>query len=183
MNGRMFAWIMGLKEPRFVTGYSGPEVDAALMRGEIDARANIADTVLQRTPDWVDKKLVDFHSIIEIPKGDKHPHFGYLPEMETFAKSDRERKVIGLNRAIRLGGSPFILPPGTPKEIADILREAFRKVYADPEFLKEYKKLTGDDATPLTPEQLEKYVREIPRDTETIQLFKVLAGGDPLPAR
>jgi len=183
MNGRMFAWILGLKDPKFVTGYSGPEVDAALLRGEIDARANIADTIVQRTPDWIEKRLVDFHSIIEIPKGDKHPRFSNLPEMETFAKTDRERKVISLNRAFRLGGSPFILPPGTPKELADILREAFRKTFNDPEFHKEFKKLTGDEPTPLMPEALEKYVRELPREPETIELFKKLAGAEPLPPR
>jgi hypothetical protein len=43
INGRLFAWLLRLKEPRFVTGYSGPEVDLALQRGEIDARANIAE--------------------------------------------------------------------------------------------------------------------------------------------
>jgi len=48
IQGRLFAYILGLKEPKFVTGYSGPEVDLALMRGEVDARANIADTVLQQ---------------------------------------------------------------------------------------------------------------------------------------
>jgi tripartite-type tricarboxylate transporter receptor subunit TctC len=183
-TGRLFSWVIGLKEPRFVTGYSGPEIDAALLRGEVDARANIADTVAQRTPEWIDKKLVDFHAIIEIPKGDKHPHpvFGKLPELESFAKSDRERKVLTLHRAFRLGGSPFILPPGTPKEAVETLREAMRKTFKDAEFHKEFRKLTGDDATPLTPEVLEKYVREIPRDPDTVELFKKLAGADPLPA-
>src|SRR5262249_54075177 len=185
MNGRMFAWILGLREPRFVTGYSGPEIDAALLRGEVDARANIADTIAQRTPEWIDKKLVDFHTIIEIPKGDKHPHpaFTNLPEIETFAKNDRERKVITLNRTFRLGGSPFILPPGTPNEAVEILREGMRKTFKAPEFHKEYKKLTGDEATPLTPETLEKYIRDIPRDPGTIELFQKLAGADPLPPR
>ena len=184
-TGRLFSWVLGLKEPRFVTGYSGPEIDAALLRGEVDARANIADTVAQRTPEWIDKKLVDFHAIVEIPKGDKHPHalFGQLPELESFAKSDRERKVLVLHRAFRLAGSPFILPPGTPKEAAETLREAMRKTFKDPEFQKEFRKLTGDDATPLTPEALEKYIREIPRDAETVELFKKLAGADPLPPR
>ena len=64
INGRLFAWVLGLKEPKFVTGYSGPEVDVALLRGEVDARVNIADTVLQRTPDWLDKGVVDFHAIL-----------------------------------------------------------------------------------------------------------------------
>ncbi len=184
-TGRLFSWVLGLKEPRFVTGYSGPEIDAALLRGEVDARANIADTVAQRTPEWIDKKLVDFHAIVEIPKGEKHTHplFGKLPELESFAKSDRERKVLVMHRAFRLAGSPFILPPGTPKEVAETLREAMRKTFKDAEFHKEFRKLTGDDATPLTPEALEKYVREIPRDAETVELFKKLAGADPLPAR
>ncbi|MBM4299289.1 MAG: hypothetical protein FJ143_16250, partial [Deltaproteobacteria bacterium] len=41
INGRLFSWLLGLKDPKFVTGYSGPELDAAMDRGELDARANI----------------------------------------------------------------------------------------------------------------------------------------------
>ena len=32
INGRLFSWLLGLKEPKFVTGYSGPELDLAMMR-------------------------------------------------------------------------------------------------------------------------------------------------------
>ena len=32
--GRLFAYTLRLKDPRFVVGYSGPEVDAALLRCE-----------------------------------------------------------------------------------------------------------------------------------------------------
>lgn len=183
MNGRLFAWILGLKEPKFVTGYSGPEVDLALTRGEVDARANIADTIVQRTPDWADKGLVDFHVIIEIPKGDKHPHFGNLPELESFAKSEREKKVLTMFRSFRLAGSPYILPPGTPRKQVQILQEAMRKTFNDPEFHKEFKKLTGDDPTPLMPEANEKSIKEMPRDSEIVELFKKLAGAGPLPPR
>ncbi len=183
INGRLFSWLLGLKDPRFVTGYSGPEVDLALMRGEVDARANIADTVIQRVPEWLDKGLVDFHAILEIPKGDKHPRFAHLPELETFAKSEKERKILVMNRAFRLTGSPYILPPGFPKELVQILQEAIRKTFKDPEFHKEFKKLTGDDPTPLMPEAHEKAVRELPRDPEIVELFKKLAGAGPLPPR
>jgi tripartite-type tricarboxylate transporter receptor subunit TctC len=37
--GRLFAYVLRMKEPKFVTGYSGPEIDIAPKRGEIDARA------------------------------------------------------------------------------------------------------------------------------------------------
>jgi tripartite-type tricarboxylate transporter receptor subunit TctC len=181
-EGRLFAYILGLNEPTFVTGYGGAELDPALMRGEIDARATSADTVFRRNPEWLEKDLVDFHSIIEVPKGDKHPGFAHLPELETFAKTDKDRKIMTMQRAFRVTGQPFVLPPATPKERAQILREAFRKVYKDPEFHKEYKKLTADDATPLMPEAHEKVIREIPRDPEIAEIFKKIVGAGPLPA-
>jgi tripartite-type tricarboxylate transporter receptor subunit TctC len=182
-EGRLFAYVLRLKDPNFVTGYGGAELDPALMRGEIDARATSADTVLRRNPDWLRKDLVDFHSIIEVPKGDKHQDFPNVPEIETLAKSDLERNVVLLQRAFRVTGQPFIGPPGIPPDRIAILQEAFRKTYSDPEFKKEYKKVTRDDPTPLLPENHEKVIREIPRDPEVIEIFNKLAGGEPLPTR
>jgi len=182
-EGRLFAYILGLKEPRFVTGYGGAELDPALIRGEIDARATSADTVLRRNPDWLQKELVDFHAIIEVPKGEKHPRFAHLPELESLAKSERDRKLMVMQRAFRVTGQPFILPPGTPKDRVDILQEAFRKTYRDPEFHKAYKKFTADDPSPLMPEDHERAIREIPRDPEVIEIFKKLVGAGPLPPR
>ena len=179
--GRLFAFVLGLKTPSFVTGYSGPELDAALLRGEIDARANIADTIPQRTPEFLQKGLVDFHSILEIPKGEKHATFGNLPELSNLAASERDRQVLALFRSLRLVGSPYILPPATPKERMEILREAFRKVFKDPDFHNDYKKLVGDDPTPLTAEGIDKAIRELPRDASIIELFKQVTGGDAIP--
>src|SRR5882724_3179734 len=50
-EGRLFAYILGLKDPKFIAGYAGPEIDQALMRGEVDARATAADSVAQRNRD------------------------------------------------------------------------------------------------------------------------------------
>lgn len=182
-EGRLFAYILGLKEPKFVTGYGGAELDPALMRGELDARATTAGTVLQRNPEWMDGGAVDFHAILEVPEGEKHPRFAHLPELESFAKAEKDRKVIAMQRAFRLTGQTSLLPPGTPKDRVAILQEAFRKAYRDPEFHKEYKKLTTDDATPLMPDKQEKAIREIPRDRETVEIFKKLVGAGPLPPR
>ena len=183
IEGRLFAYILGLKEPRFVTGYGGAELDPALIRGEIDARATSADTVVQRNPEWLEKKIVDFHAMIEVPKGEKHSHFPQVPELESFARSEKDRKLMTMQRAFRVAGQPFVLPPGTPKDRVEILQEAFRKTYKDPEFHKEYKKFTADDPTPLLPDAHEKTIREIPRDPEVGELFKKLMGADPLPSR
>ena len=91
---------------------------------------------------------------METPKGNRHPRFAHLPELESVAKSDRERRVLGLQRTLRLTGSTLILPPGTAKEPAEILQEAIRKTFKDPAFLEAYSKATGEDATPVMPEEL-----------------------------
>lgn len=181
--GRLFGWILGLKEPRFVAGYSGTELDLALMSGEVDARAQTAAWLVHRNPQWLEKGLVNIHAILEIPKGEKHPRFGDLPELESFTKSAKERQILGLFRSFRLAGSPYILPPGTPKEPVEILQQAIKKSFKDPDFHKEFKKLTGDVPTPLMPETMDKYIREIPRSPEIIALFHKIAGAGPLPAR
>ena len=41
LTGRLFAYLLDMKEPKFVTGYSSPELDLALMRGEVDGRASL----------------------------------------------------------------------------------------------------------------------------------------------
>ena len=182
-EARLFAFLLGLKDPKFIAAYAGAEIDPALRRGEIDARATGADTITQRNREWLEKGLVNFHAIVETPKGDKHTQFSHLPELESFARSDKEHKLVGLQRAFRVTGSPFVLPPGVAKERVENLQEAFRKTYRDQAFHAEYKKLTGDDASPLLPEAHEKAIREIPRDAEVIELFKKLVGADSLPAR
>jgi tripartite-type tricarboxylate transporter receptor subunit TctC len=183
LTGRLFAYLMGLKDPRFVTGYTTQEIDAALLRGEVDARSNLAETVVLRSPEWIAQNLVDFHAIIEVQRGNRPAQFIKVAELETFARSDLERKVLALLRGFRATGSPNILPPGTPKDRVQILQEAMRRTFRDQEFHKEFKKLAGDEAAPLMPEELEKAIKELPREAEVIEFFKKLSGSDPLPPR
>lgn len=181
--GRLFAYFLDMKDPKFVVGYSSQEVDVALVSGELDGRANNATSVLRRNPDWLDKGVMNFHAILETPKGEKHPRLGHLPEIESFAKNDREKKLLSVWRAFRGVGSPYILPPGTAKERVNVLRQAFRKTFEDPEFPKYFKKLVADDISPLGADELTKVVTGMPRDEETLGLLRKLSGPDPLPAR
>ena len=56
------------------------------------------------------------------------------------------------------------------------------KSFADPEFPVEFKKLMGDGPAPLSGDELERAIKELPRDKEVVQLYQKLAGADPLPA-
>jgi mannose-6-phosphate isomerase-like protein (cupin superfamily) len=128
----------------------GPEVDLALLRGEVDGRSQGGHSIIARTPDWIEKSLVHFHAVFEIPRGfrDKHPVFEPLPSFESLTRTDIQRRVLAMSRNFRLTGSPFVLPPGTPKERADVMKGAFRKVFNDPEFLKKFEQMTGAEAFP-----------------------------------
>jgi len=181
--GRLFAYFLDLKEPKFIAGYTAPEVDAALLRGELDARANLATSALRRNPEWLEKGVMDFHAIMEVPKGAKHPRLGHLPEIESFVKSEREKKLIDMWRVFRLVGSPYVLPPGTPKERVDVLQEAMRKALKDSDFHREFHKLVGDEVEPIMPEELTRTIRDVPRHPEVIDLLKNLSGAGPLPPR
>ena len=140
----------------------------------------------KRSPEWILKNKTNLHSVLEIPKGFRltpHPAFKKPPTLESFTKTDQERKILVMQRNFRLVGSPYIAPPGVPKDRLEILRQAFRKVFKDPETEKVWVKLTGEEYHPLLPEEQAEAVRSIPRSSEMLGLYKQIAGAGPLPSR
>ena len=183
VSGRMFAYLLGLKDPKMVVGYGGPELDIALAKGEVDARANGADTILQRNREAFEKGLFNVHASITIPKGKFDPRLPKVPELDTFARNEKERQLLNLFRTFLYPRWPYILPLGTPAEVVKILRAAIAKAFKDPEFHKEFKKLMANDPTPLTGEEMETAIRELPRDPEIVELYKKMTDHGPLPPR
>ncbi|MBM2805913.1 MAG: hypothetical protein HW419_3806 [Deltaproteobacteria bacterium] len=159
VTARMFAYYLDFKEPKFVVGFNDPEMDVALNNGELDARTsgNI-DGVFRDLGDQV-----QFHATLSNPKGRTDVRLPGLPDIDSFAKNDKERKVVDLLRKI--------------------LRDAMAKTFKDPAFQQEFKKLMGREPSPLTGEEVEKAVRELPRDAEVIALYKKLADSGALPPR
>ena len=106
-----------------------------------------------------------------------------LAEFSVFAKSDRERKVLDLYRATQSASHPIVLPPKTPRETVQVLREAVGKTFEDPQFLKEYEKLTGEESRPVKGEILEREIKAIAGQREIGDLLKRIGAPDALPAR
>ena len=182
MLARLFSYLIRLKDPKFITGYSGPEMDQAVLRGELDARVNRVPALLQRNAEWIEKKLVDFHAILQIPKAITHPRFAHLPELESFARTDKERRLLETYRAFRIASATFITPPRTPPERIRTLRDAITSTYSDREFFNDYKKITGETPTPMMPDEFDVIIKKLPRNPEDVDLYKKLAGAGPLPA-
>lgn len=181
--GRFIAYLLNLQEPRFVTGFTGPEIYIGITRGELDAHATGAARFAIEQPEWIAKKQINLHATFTVPKGRHHPSFAHLPDYSTFAKTDTERKLLDMFRAFQYPRWPYIFPPGTPTDRVQIIRQAIAKAFADPEFPVEFKKLMGDDPGPLNGEDLEQSIKELPRDKEVVELYKKLAGSGPLPSR
>ncbi|MBM4296937.1 MAG: hypothetical protein FJ143_04280, partial [Deltaproteobacteria bacterium] len=120
IRGRLFAWLLGLKEPRFVVGYAGAELDLALERGEIDSRASAVD---KESMSEGYKKVGDFHAILEIPRGSRSPVFAGLPEVGDFARTQLERDVLAMSRTFWGTGTLIFLPPNTPDHLVQTLRQ------------------------------------------------------------
>jgi tripartite-type tricarboxylate transporter receptor subunit TctC len=182
---RLFAWLLDLREPRFVVGYSGAEMDVALAQGELDARANSVDAVLQRTPQFINDGLMHFHGVVEVPLGFrlKHAVLASLPALHDLAKTEGEKRVVQMYVSFMQFLQAFVLPPGTPPDRVKTLQDAFAKVWKDQEFHENWKKMTKGEASPLMPEELEAMVKAIPRDPQDVKLYNLIAGEAPLPKR
>lgn len=91
-----------------------------------------------------------------VPK--PHPELPKVPLAINYAKTDEAKKLI------RVGGHdagavarPYVLAPGTPKEILQMVRRAFDQVVKDPELLAEAKKAKLD-VEPMSGQELEEIV-------------------------
>ena len=180
VTARLFAYLLEFKEPKFIAGFTSPEMDVALSGGELDARTTSS------LDDFIQKGTKDnfhYHATLAVPKGAPHPDLPGLPDLDKFARTEKESKVLDLFRAFQYPRWPIHLPPGTPKELVQVLRDAMAKTYKDPGFQRDFKKLMGRDPSPLTGEELQKAVRELPRDAEVIALYKKFADAGALPPR
>jgi tripartite-type tricarboxylate transporter receptor subunit TctC len=180
IRSRLFTWLLGLKEPKFVVGYAGAELDVALERGEIDGRASAVD---KETMSEEFKKIANTHAILEIPKGNRPPVFAGLPEVGTFTRTQMERDVLTMSRTFWGAGTLIFMPPNTPENLAQIVRQAMRRSFEDQQFHEAYKKLLGVEATPLMPEDQQKLVADLPHDPEVVKAFAMIAEMGPLPPR
>jgi tripartite-type tricarboxylate transporter receptor subunit TctC len=82
-----------------------------------------------------------------------------LPAVEDFVSDPEEKAILGLLNAPLKLGLPLIAPPATPPEVVAILREAYLKMAASPEYQEAASKQGFDVGRPNTGAELEDYAR------------------------
>ncbi len=163
-----------------VLGYiGGPEMDLAVERNEVQCRAFTHAAwfsgELYRT--WRTNGFA--HVLIQTgrKRDERLPQIPTLNElMDEFKTDEAGRRLTTVVLASGELGRPYLLPPGIPADQLKILREAFMKTMADPEFLNEAKK-RNIEVEPSTGQELEKIAKEvIAQPPEVIERMKKLIG-------
>ncbi|HWF96648.1 MAG TPA: tripartite tricarboxylate transporter substrate-binding protein [Xanthobacteraceae bacterium] len=124
---------------RLVIGYKTSEdINLALQRGEVQARAFGINSIESQHPDWLQEKKVAFLAQAGVKRDKDLPDVPLLTEL---AGTPEQRQVLKLISTPAGLGHPYLAPPGTPPERLALLRQAFAATLKDKAFLAEVEKL------------------------------------------
>jgi hypothetical protein len=181
---RIMVYILELKDPKWVLGYSDRELDLALERGEADALTNNPRTFLRETPHWL-KQGFTIPVVMRDTRGrgaESVPEFPQTPAtVDRFVDTDLKHKVLQLFTASKPSTTVFFVSKGIPDEAMKDLKEAFNKTWKDPDFAKHYTQLTNLPSDPMLGEEIERALQELPDDPRIMEVYKKIIGAGPLP--
>ena len=148
--------LLGMKF-KLVSGFpSSSDVFLAMERGEVDGMCESLDSVVGKRPDWLETKKV---RILFQGGSEPNPHVD-APFVLDLAKTEAQKAEITFLYAGQGIGRPFVAPPNLPADKLKMLREAFDKTMADPDFIADAKRQKLD-VEPKDGAHLEQLVRSI----------------------
>ena len=161
---------------KVIMGYSSPEIELAMERGELEARGSLTLGRLKSIrADWVrDGKI----NILFVQALQPDPVFKDVPLLTSFARSEAERQIFFFISASSIIGRPLVAPPGVPADRVAALRWAFDLTMKDKDFLAEADKMEYE-IIPVSGEDLQTAVQQLantPQDV--IDLVQAAHGTD-----
>jgi tripartite-type tricarboxylate transporter receptor subunit TctC len=163
-----------------ILGYpGGPEMDLAVEKNEAQCRAFTHAAWFSGEPyrSWQSRGFA--HVLIQTGRK-RDERLAQVPTlhelMDEFKTEEVGRRLATVVLASGELGRPYLLPPGIPVERLKILRQAFVKLMADPDFLADIKK-RGLETEPSSGEELEKLAKEVMiQPPEVVERVKKLMG-------
>jgi tripartite-type tricarboxylate transporter receptor subunit TctC len=142
---------------KLVIGYKTSEdINLALQRGEVQARAFGINSIESQHPDWLRDGKVAFLAQAGVRRDKDLPDVPLLTEL---AATPQQRQILKLISAPAGLGHPYLAPPGTPPERLAVLRQAFAATLKDKAFLAEVAKLLIA-IDPMSPDEVAAIVSE-----------------------
>jgi tripartite-type tricarboxylate transporter receptor subunit TctC len=181
---RLFAYMLDLKEPRWVLGYDSLEIGPAILRGEADTQVQSVHTLIRRNQDWL-KSGFTFPVFAKDLTGkglEAYPAFPRgIASLDRYGDTELKRAVMQFYYGSNPATSVFFAPSGIPGPALKDLTEAFNRVWADRQFAEEYDRITGEPAEAVTGEEIDRALRQISKDPKVTETYKQLMAAGPLP--
>jgi tripartite-type tricarboxylate transporter receptor subunit TctC len=142
---------------KIVSGYkSSEDINIALQRGEVEARAFSLISITAQRADWLRDKKITILAQVGAKRAHEIPD---VPLVTELARSEEDRQVFKLISTAQALGRPYLAPPGVPADRLAILRKAFEATLKDKAFLADAEKLQID-IDPIGADEVTQLVRE-----------------------
>jgi tripartite-type tricarboxylate transporter receptor subunit TctC len=165
-NAKLLQELFGLRFD-MVTGYrSGNDIELAIMRGEVDGAVAAYGGFMQRSFQYY--KSGELSVLLQSGRGEGHESLRELENVPV-VWSAALPQTSSLLKAVNLPwNSPFVVPPGTPREVLATLRTSFEALSRDAEFQSEYLKVVGTDVDFTSGERLAADVATIAQSPPSV---------------
>jgi tripartite-type tricarboxylate transporter receptor subunit TctC len=139
-----------------VLGYSTTEQRLAVERGEAEGVCGLSWSTLRASnPDWTRGDRINV--LVQTGKT-PHTDLPMVPVLVDLA-AEADKPVMQLLSFAQELGRPFVMPPGTPKELVTIMRRAFDATLKDPLFRGDAERALLE-VDPITGEAMEEALRK-----------------------
>ena len=143
---------------KVIYGYSGPALDLAIERGELQGAAGKDySSITSVRPAWISEKQVN----LLVQLGMKsHPDLKDVPLALDLAKTDEQRKILELIFAKYAMARPLTTTPGVPADRLAALRASFDATMKDKGYIADAEKQRME-LDPLSGAEVQKIVEDI----------------------
>lgn len=155
---KVFHEVLGTKF-KTITGYKGSADTAlAVERGEVQGSCGGTDQINPARAFAASGKL---NILVQYGlEGLPRLNAKNVPMIWEFVQRPEDRALLEFMMAPQAFGRPFFMPPGVPADRVAIIRRAFDRTMADPEFLAECQKLELEATLPVTGERMKEILQK-----------------------
>lgn len=140
-----------------VIGYGTSEQRLSLERGEVEGICGLSwSTMKAASPDWVLNKRIN---ILVQTGEERQKELPDVPLAKDFVTTPEDGTLLQFMSVTEDLGRPFIMPPGTPKDMVVAVRRAFDAAFKDPQMQAE-SQAQMLEIDPLTGEEMERILRQ-----------------------
>ena len=142
---------------KVVLGYGTTEARLAVERGEAEGICGLSwPTLKASNPDWVKNDRIN----ILVQTGAKpQSDLPKVPVLLDLVTNPDDKAIIKLLSFPEEMGRPFVMPPGTPKDMVAAVRQGFDAALKDPQLAEEAERQLLE-IDPVTGPEMERIIRE-----------------------